>query len=117
MATINLKTWLSSSKFTTATYDDATGNITLNIATGITKDENVIKELILGLEESASSKRTSLNSPISEKSFADNPQYNYVQRYNADNSSSEVQIEYLPQIVLWLKATNPISADAVNDND
>lgn len=117
MATLNLKTWLTSSKISSATYDDQTGIVSLDIASGLTTDENVLKEIILGIEESAQGKRTNLNSPISEKSFADDPRYNFVNRQDANLVNSEVQIEYLPQFVLWLKAVNPVSSDAVNDND
>lgn len=118
MATINLKTWLTSNKFTTATYDDVSGNVTINIATGITTDENVIKELILALEESAQNKRTVLNSPISEKAFADDPQFAFVSRSDEGVTPvTEVQIEYQPQFVLWLKSPDILASDAVNDND
>jgi hypothetical protein len=117
MAIIDLKTWLSSTKFVTATYDDATGNVTLNIATALTKDEDVIKEIILAIEDSAKSKRTTLNSPISQKSFEDNPKYQFVTRFNADNTSSELQVEYYPQLSLWLKSPDLTTLQAVNDND
>jgi hypothetical protein len=117
MATINLKTWLTSNRFTTASYDDVTGIISLEIDPALPRDEEVIKNMIFGIEESCNGKRTNLNSPISEKSFPDNPKFNFVNRENADASLTELQIEYNPQIVLWLKSVDILTAEAVNDND
>jgi hypothetical protein len=116
MTILNLKTWLTSTKFTAATYDDTTGDVTFKISSGITKDENVIKEVILGLEDSGKDKRSNLNSPISQKSFPDNPQYSFVNRSDT-NGNTENQIEYFVQLSLWLKAPDLLNSDAVNDND
>jgi hypothetical protein len=117
MATVDLKPWLTSNRFETASYDDVTGIVSLEIADGLPRDEEVIKTMIFGLEESSNGKRTNLNSPISEKSFPDNPKFNFVNRENSDASVTELQIEYNPQIVLWLKSVDILTADAVNDND
>lgn len=119
MAVIQLGTFLTSSRFTgTLEYDDATGLVTIQVATGITTDENVIKEILLALEESASGKRTNLDSPISEPAFVTTPNYSAVLRSDGQATpTTETQTEYTPQIVLWLKAVDPTTSDAVNDND
>lgn len=115
MAVIDLKGVLSSAKFTVAEYDDVTGDVTLQIATGETLGENVIKELILGLEESAQGKRENINSPISEKSFPDAPQFSFAVR--TEGETTETQVEYQPQLVLWLKSFGVTDSDAVNASD
>ena len=117
MAILDLKPILNSATIASASYDDATGNLTFNLPTGITTEENVLLQLILAIEESAQNQRTNLNMPISQKAFPDNPAYALVNRSNADASVTELQIERVVQFNVWQVAPDLSLANAVNDND
>jgi hypothetical protein len=117
MAIIDISHHLSATRITDASYDSATGIISIEIAPDITSDENIVKELVLGIRESATGKRTSLNSPIGDRAFTDNPPYSIVNRVNSDNSASEIQIDYPINFSLFLKTTDVLTSDAVNDDD
>lgn len=117
MPTLDLKPILPSAKINTVSYDDTTGDLTFNISTGIALEENVLKELLIGFEESAQNQRTNLDSPISQKAFPDSPAYAFVNRTNADGSVTQLQVERVLQFVLWLTAPDLDTVDAVNDND
>jgi hypothetical protein len=82
--------------------------------------EEVALGFLLSMEGNISASRTDLDAPISPgDSFSvPNPQYQFVLRQNADETASELQIEYTPNIRLWFKDAGAISAsNAVNNAD
>ncbi|MEM5809155.1 MAG: hypothetical protein QXH92_04550 [Candidatus Aenigmatarchaeota archaeon] len=86
-----------------ASYDSATNSVNLLLAHQIDLDEEALKLMVIGLDMGARNKRKNLRWPISEK---ENPDFSAIVpklRVDADGQTSETQIEYRPQFVLWLK--------------
>lgn len=123
MATLNLVA------IPAATFDDVTRTLTIDcsnaaytgkIPATVNNQEQVEVGLLLAIEAAAAGKRTNLNAPISPADELDipSPPYQFVTRENADATASEIQVEYVPNIRLWIKSTDLINAsNAVTDND
>lgn len=122
MATFNLVS------IPAAIFDDVTRQLTIDctnaaytgkIPTVVTNEEQIEVGLILAIEAAAAGKRTNLDAPISNADELDieSPNYQFVSRANADETATEAQLEYIPNIRLWMKADVVNATNAVNDND
>jgi hypothetical protein len=112
MATLDVSPYLSH----TASYDDVSGILTLNMGSGLT-EEKVTLKLLESIETQAQGKRTNLNFPICEKSFADNPAISVVNRVAPDGITNENQLEKTFQFVGMYTLTSPTFNNAVNPDD
>lgn len=86
-----------------ASYDSTTNSVNLLLAQQIDLDEEALKLIIIGLDMAARNKRRNIRWPISEK---EDPEFSAIVpklRVDSDGQTSETQIEYRPQFVLWLK--------------
>ncbi|AMA07907.1 MULTISPECIES: hypothetical protein [unclassified Picosynechococcus] len=122
MATFNLVS------IPAATFDDVSRQLTIDCTNAAytdkipavpTNEEQIEVGFILALEAAAAGKRTDLDAPVSNADALDidSPNYQFVSRENADATVTETQLEYIPNLRLWMKADVVNATNAVNDND
>lgn len=114
----NISNFFHTSKITSVTWDNTEKKLTLTFPyQENVLPEKIIADLIIAIERAAQNKLNNINSPISEKPMADTPKAEIYERTSADNSVREMQIQYKPQIVLWLKMVDIDELIPVNDQD
>lgn len=110
MATLDCSAYLGN----TASYDDVSGDLTLDMGAGLTPEKIVLK-LLETIETLAQNKRSNINFPICEKQFPDLPPTSIVSRTNG--TLTETQIQRIYQFVGMYVMTEPTFNNAINPND
>ncbi len=117
----------------TLTFDDVSKQLTIDCSTSQkipaspTNGETVLLGLLQDIEIGAINKQYDPDSPISEPSDFDNPDFaatnNFQYQERTDNEDDslvtrrETQTAYAFKFLGWFKAASPSASDAVNNDD